>query len=196
MTAVNGRFVKNSHYFHSGYSEIKAKMSLKLICGSLFTKLNPISMKNVISISRFHTSAMAAGKINRFKDRTAMLRTVNKKDDGVLGEHSMDIDSVTERFVSYENIFIDSEMALEIMIHCVSVNNSSDTLISILQRHYTAIQPSKIYTFVISVSQRITQLSRLVTARVKCWPLIHAERRDTKTVAKAQTSLAKPQLSH
>lgn len=70
-------------------------MSFKLICESLFTKLNPIHLKNVSSYaSNFHTSAIAAGKINRMKDRTAMLRTVVKKEDGIRGETSVDLDSV------------------------------------------------------------------------------------------------------
>lgn len=74
-------------------------MSFKLICESLFTKLNSVSLKNVTSgASNFHTSAVAAGKINRMKDRTALLRTVVKKEDGIKGETSVDLDSVIQRY--------------------------------------------------------------------------------------------------
>ena len=56
-------------------------------------------MKNVTSgVSNIHTSAVAAGKINRMKDRTAMLRTVVKKEDGTKGETSVDLDSVIQRY--------------------------------------------------------------------------------------------------
>lgn len=74
-------------------------MSFKLICESLFSKINPICLRNVTSgVSNIHTSAVAAGKINRMKDRTAMLRTVVKKEDGTKGETSVDLDSVIQRY--------------------------------------------------------------------------------------------------
>lgn len=74
-------------------------MSLKLICERLFPKLNSIGLKNVTPLANnFHTSAIAAGKINRMKDRTAMLRTVVKKEDGTIGEKSVDLDSIIQRF--------------------------------------------------------------------------------------------------
>lgn len=79
-------------------------MSFKLICESLFSKLNPTSLKNVTGASNFHTSAIVAGKINRMKDRTAMLRTVVKKEDGVRGAESVDLDSVIQRY--YRKIMI------------------------------------------------------------------------------------------
>lgn len=74
-------------------------MSLKLICENFFTKLKPINLKNVVSMSNgIHTSAIASGKINRMKDRTALLRTVVRKDDGTRGEETVDLDSTIKRF--------------------------------------------------------------------------------------------------
>lgn len=75
-------------------------MSFKLICERLFLKINPVGLQNVTSLANnFHTSAIAAGKINRMKDRTAMLRTVVKKEDGTIGEKSVDLDSIMQRYV-------------------------------------------------------------------------------------------------
>lgn len=77
-------------------------MSFKLICENLFTKLKPINLKNVASPSNsIYTSAIACGKINRMKDRTALLRTVVKKEEGTRGEQSVDLDSVIRRLVSH-----------------------------------------------------------------------------------------------
>lgn len=75
-------------------------MSLKLICENLFSKLKPLNLKNVaVSTSHFHTTPVSAGKINRMKDRTALLRTVVKKDDGTRGEKSVDVDSLIATYV-------------------------------------------------------------------------------------------------
>lgn len=76
-------------------------MSLKLICEGLISKFKPINLQNVMSTTRnLHTTAIASGKINRMRDRTTMLRTVVKKGDGTVGEKSIDLDSVIEKFVS------------------------------------------------------------------------------------------------
>lgn len=72
-------------------------MYFKLICENLFSKLN--QTKSVTSCaSGFHSSAVLAGKINRMKDRTALLRTTIKKEDGIKGTESVDLDSVIERY--------------------------------------------------------------------------------------------------
>lgn len=76
-------------------------MSFKFICESLFSKFKPFNIQNVVSANNFHTTAIAGGKINRFKDRTSMLRTVPKKEDGTIGERSLDIDSVAQGFDLY-----------------------------------------------------------------------------------------------
>lgn len=74
-------------------------MSFRLICEHLFSKLNQTKLKSVTSCaSSFHTSAVAAGKINRMKDRTALLRTIVKKEDGIRGTESVDLDSVIQRY--------------------------------------------------------------------------------------------------
>lgn len=81
-------------------------MSLKLICGNLIPKFQSFGLKNVIlptlnlKFNHLHTSAIASGKINRMKDRTAMLRTVVKKGEGTVGEESVDLDSVIEEYVA------------------------------------------------------------------------------------------------
>lgn len=76
-------------------------MSFKLICENIFTKLKPLNLKNVITstTNSIHTSAIASGKINRMKDRTALLRTVVKKEEGTRGEKSLDLDSVIKRWI-------------------------------------------------------------------------------------------------
>lgn len=71
-------------------------MSLKLLCEGVFSKLSQLSLKNV---NGFHTSAIAAGKINRMKDRKSMLKTVGKKTDGTEGADVADIDSISPGFV-------------------------------------------------------------------------------------------------
>lgn len=54
-------------------------MSLKLVCANLFSKLIPINLKHAAaSTNNFHTTAIAAGKINRMKDRKEMMRTVSQ----------------------------------------------------------------------------------------------------------------------
>lgn len=74
-------------------------MSFRLICEHLFSKLNQTKLKSVTSCaSSFHTSTVAAGKINRMKDRTALLRTIVKKEDGIRGTESVDLDSVIQRY--------------------------------------------------------------------------------------------------
>lgn len=75
-------------------------MSLKLICGNLIPKFQLLNLKNVMPPTlNLHTTAIASGKINRMKDRTSMLRTVIKKGDGTVGEKSVDLDSIIEKFV-------------------------------------------------------------------------------------------------
>ncbi|XP_031628296.1 28S ribosomal protein S11, mitochondrial [Contarinia nasturtii] len=66
-------------------------MSFKLICGGLVSKLSQLSLTHV---NNFHTTAIAAGKINRMKDRKSMLKTVLKKSDGVQSSSTADIDSI------------------------------------------------------------------------------------------------------
>lgn len=69
-------------------------MFLKTICTDLVSKLSATTFQNAVSAPmNFHKSAVVAGKINRMKDRTAMLRTVVKKEDGTVGEKTIDIDS-------------------------------------------------------------------------------------------------------
>lgn len=73
-------------------------MFFKLISEHLFSKINSISLKNVtLSANNIHTSAVVAGGINRMKDRTALLRSVVKKGDGIEGVNAVDIDSVVQR---------------------------------------------------------------------------------------------------
>lgn len=79
-------------------------MSLKLICGGLASKFQALSLKNVVlPAANFHTTAIASGKINRMRDRTSMLRTVVKKGDGTVGEKSVDLDNLIQRFVNTHN---------------------------------------------------------------------------------------------
>lgn len=75
-------------------------MSFKFICENLCSKLKAINLKNVttLPVNSLHTSAVAAGKINRMKDRKSLMRTVVKKDDGTQGERSVDVDSIVKRF--------------------------------------------------------------------------------------------------
>lgn len=76
-------------------------MSLKLICGGLISKFQALNVKNVVLPTKnLHTTAIASGKINRMKDRTSMLRTVVKKGDGAVGEKSVDLDNIIQKFVS------------------------------------------------------------------------------------------------
>ena len=80
-------------------------MSLKLICGGLIPKFQALNLKNVILPTvNLHTTAIASGKINRMKDRSALLRTVVKKGDGTTGEKSVDLDNIIQRFVSHIHI--------------------------------------------------------------------------------------------
>lgn len=84
-------------------------MSLKLICGSLIPKFQALNLKNVVlPATNIHTTAIASGKINRMRDRTSMLRTVVKKGDGTVGEKSVDLDNLIQRFVTHtrKNCFI------------------------------------------------------------------------------------------
>lgn len=99
LTDVNC-FLSNVALVQVRLKNQRKNMSLKLVCENLFSKLKPIKLKHVTtSTSNFHTTAIAAGKINRMKDRTAMLRTVVKKEDGTRGEKSVDVDSLISRFV-------------------------------------------------------------------------------------------------
>lgn len=76
-------------------------MSLRLVCGGLALKFQALNLKNVVLPAvNLHTTAIAPGKINRMKDRTSMLRTVVKKGDGAVGEKSVDLDNLIQRFVA------------------------------------------------------------------------------------------------
>lgn len=69
-------------------------MSLKIFCSNILSKIVASQSQNVFASSSLHTSSRLSGKINRMKDRTAMLRTVVKKEDGTLGERTLDVDSL------------------------------------------------------------------------------------------------------
>lgn len=73
-------------------------MSLRIICGNLIPKLIPFVPRNVVSAMEFHTSFALAGKINRIRSRSEMLKTVPKKEDGTADANTVDVD-VIRRFV-------------------------------------------------------------------------------------------------
>lgn len=74
-------------------------MALKIICGNFIPKFGSLSPINVISSANFHTSSALAGKINRVRSRSEMLRTVVKKTDGISDPNAIDVD--VKRFVLF-----------------------------------------------------------------------------------------------
>lgn len=122
---------------HLGYRIQSKTMSLKLICGNLLPKFQLFSLNNVMQPTlNLHTTAIASGKINRMKDRTAMLKTVVKKGDGTVGERSVDLDSLVER---YGETYIICTQDLSLLIHFgrfIAVNNFNDSLILIYRIDY------------------------------------------------------------
>lgn len=149
---------------HLGYKtpkRIARKMSLKLICGGLASKFQALSLKNVVLPAvNLHTTAIASGKINRMKDRTSMLRTVVKKGDGAVGEKSVDLDNIIQRFVAPQLTPVardPSSKIANITISFITANNLCDSPMNIYRSGYMAKQRSKICQSFIFVCRKTTQ---------------------------------------
>lgn len=155
--------VKIFYFQHWGYVRVEGIMSFKFVCESLFSKLKPINVKNVISANQFHTTPACESKINRMRSRKEMLQTVVKKEDGTQGSQSVDIDISLQRLANWSTqccceFVLRKDYNRNVFARLVKGFNDSQILVC--QKNCSEIHRSRNCTFAALVSPRITRLYR------------------------------------